>query len=47
MFENCFNQIHASSQVLALGDTEYQDEAMTINTTQTHGLFSNFDWKVA
>lgn len=46
MFENIFNQIHASSQVIALGDTEYQDEAITINTTQTHGLFSNFDWKV-
>jgi hypothetical protein len=46
MFENCFNQIHASSQVLALGDTEYRDEAITMNTAQTHGLFSNFDWKV-
>jgi hypothetical protein len=47
LFENCFNQIHASTQVIALGDTEYKDEAITINTTQTHGLFSNFDWKVA
>ena len=47
VFENIFNQIHATSQVIALGDTEYQDEAITINTTQTHGLFSNFDWKVA
>ena len=47
MFENCFNQIHASSQVIALGDTEYQDEAISLKTSQTHGLFSNFDWKVA
>ena len=47
MFENCFNQIHASSQVIALGDTEYKDEAIAISTTQTHGLFSSFDWKVA
>jgi len=46
LFENCFNQIHASTQVIALGDTEYKDEAITIKTTQTHGLFSNFDWKV-
>ena len=46
LFENIFNQIHASSQVLALGDTEYKDEAIVINTTQTHGLFSNFDWRV-
>ena len=47
LFENCFNQIHASSQVIALGDTEYEDEAIAISTTQTHGLFSNFDWKVS
>jgi hypothetical protein len=46
MFENCFNQIHASSQVIALGDTEYRDEAIVLSTSQTHGLFSNFDWKV-
>ena len=46
LFENCFIQIHASTQVIALGDTEYKDEAITIKTTQTHGLFSNFDWKV-
>ena len=46
LFENIFNQIHASSQVIALGDSEYKDEAITIKTTQTHGLFSNFDWKV-
>ena len=32
--------------MIALGDTEYKDEAIAINTTQTHGLFSNFDWKV-
>ena len=46
MFENCFNQIHASSQVIALGDTEYKDDAISISTSQTHGLFSSFDWKV-
>jgi hypothetical protein len=46
LFENIFNQIHASTQVIALGDSEYQDEGIAFNTTQTHGLFSNFDWKV-
>lgn len=46
LFENIFNQIHASSQVLALGDTEYKDEAIVITTTQTHGLFSEFEWRV-
>ncbi|HVP72509.1 MAG TPA: DUF1326 domain-containing protein [Phycisphaerales bacterium] len=46
LFENIFNQIHASSQVIALGDSEYKDEGIHFNTTETHGLFSNFDWKV-
>ena len=46
LFENCFNQIHASTQVIALGDTEYRDGAIVINNTGTHGLFSNFDWSV-
>jgi hypothetical protein len=43
-FENIFNQIHASSQVLALGDTEYADGTIVIHNTGSHGLFSNFDW---
>ncbi len=46
LFENIFNQIHASTQVIALGDTTYRDETIVINNTGTHGLFSNFDWKV-
>ena len=46
VFDNIFNQIHASRQVIALGDTEYRDEAIVINNTGTHGLFSNFDWRV-
>lgn len=45
-FENIFNQIHASTQVLALGDTQYHDGVIAIDTTQTHGLFSNFSWSV-
>ena len=47
LFENCFNQIHASTQVIALGDSEYKDEGIEFNNSQTHGLFSNFDWKVS
>ena len=46
VFENIFNQVHAPRQVLALGDTEYRDEAIVISNTGSHGLFSQFDWKV-
>ena len=31
MFENSFNQIHASTQVLALGDTEFDDGTILSN----------------
>ena len=47
LFENCFNQIHASTQVIALGDSEYTDDGIAFDNNQTHGLFSNFDWKVS
>jgi hypothetical protein len=46
LFENIFNQIHAPTQVIALGDTEYDDGAVTFRNTGSHGLFSNFDWAV-
>jgi hypothetical protein len=46
LFENIFNQIHAPTQVLALGDTQYDDGVIRIATSQTHGLFSNFNWAV-
>lgn len=46
LFENIFNQIHASTQVLATGATEYDDGVIRIQTSKTHGLFSNFDWRV-
>ena len=46
LFENIFNQIHAPTQVLALGDTQYDDGVIRISTNRTHGLFSNFDWAV-
>jgi hypothetical protein len=46
LFENIFNQIHASTQVVALGDAEYADGAITFQNAGSHGLFSNFDWAV-
>jgi hypothetical protein len=46
-FHNIFNQIHSSSQVLALGSTTYDDGVIRIATTQTHGLHSRFEWVVS
>ena len=47
LFDNIFNQIHAPRQVLALGETEYDDGTIVINNIGSHGLFSNFEWIVA
>ncbi|MFA5910354.1 MAG: DUF1326 domain-containing protein [Vicinamibacterales bacterium] len=44
LFENIFNQIHAPTQVVALGDTEYGDGRIVIRNAESHGLFSDFDW---
>jgi hypothetical protein len=46
LFENIFNQIHAPTQVLALGDSEYDDGVVSFRTTGSHGLFSQFEWRV-
>jgi hypothetical protein len=46
LFENIFNQIHAPTQVLALGETTYDDGVIKIQTSGSHGLFSMFDWAV-
>jgi len=46
LFENIFNQIHAPTQVIALGDAEYDDGVVRFSNAQSHGLFSNFDWSV-
>lgn len=45
-FGNIFNQIHAPTQVLALGETTYDDGVIKISNKSTHGLFSMFDWSV-
>jgi hypothetical protein len=45
-FENCFNQIHAPTQTLALGESEYDDGVVRFQTSGSHGLFSQFEWTV-
>ena len=47
LFDNIFNQIHAPTQVLALGDSEYDDGVVRFRNAGSHGLFSTFDWRVA
>jgi hypothetical protein len=47
LFENCFNQIHAPTQVIALGDSEYDDGVVSFRTRGSHGLFSHFEWTVS
>jgi hypothetical protein len=46
-FENIFNQIHGSTQVIALGQTQYDDGVIAIRTEKSHGLHSRFEWAVA
>jgi hypothetical protein len=46
-FENIFNQIHSSSQVIAFGDSRYDDGVIRFDTKRTHGLWSQFDWNVS
>lgn len=45
LFENIFNQIHASTQVVALGDSDYDDGRIVFHNSESHGLFSEFDWR--
>ena len=46
LFENAFNQIHAPTQVIALGDAEYDDGVVRFRNARSHGLFSTFEWTV-
>jgi hypothetical protein len=46
-FENIFNQIHAPSQVIAKGDTQYDDGRIVVNNEGTHALYSTFSWSVS
>ncbi len=45
-FRNMFNQVHASTQVIAQGDTTYDDGEIVSQNEGTHALHSHFDWSV-
>jgi len=45
VFENIYNQIHDSRQVIARGSTRCDDDGgIVIRTEDTHGLWSRFRW---
>ena len=46
LFENIFNQIHAPTQVIALGESDYDDGVVRFRTTGSHSTFSHFEWRV-
>jgi hypothetical protein len=46
LFENIFNQIHAPTQVIALGESDYDDGVVRFRTSGTHSTFSHFEWRV-
>lgn len=43
-FENIYNQIHDTTQVIARGSTRYDDGEIVISNEGTHGLWSRFRW---
>jgi hypothetical protein len=47
LLENIFNQIHAPTQVLALGQTHLSDPDFRSEMEGTHALYSRFSWEVA
>ncbi len=47
VMSNFFNQIHAPLQVLALGQTRSTNRALSIETENTHALYSKFSWQVS
>lgn len=47
LFENIFNQIHAPQQIVALGESQYDDGVIRFANAGSHGLFSSFEWTVA
>ncbi|MYG80608.1 MAG: DUF1326 domain-containing protein [Gemmatimonadetes bacterium] len=44
-FENIYNQIHDTTQVIARGSTRYDDGEIVIANDGTHGLWSHFRWE--
>jgi hypothetical protein len=45
-FQNMFNQIHATEQVIARGSSKYDDGVLRFRNEGSHGLWSRFSWKV-
>jgi hypothetical protein len=45
-FMNMFNQVHDSTQVIAQGNTVYDDGEIVLKSEGTHALHSRFDWSV-
>ena len=43
-FENMYNKIHDSTQVIATGSTRFDDGEIVIANDGTHGLWSRFRW---
>ncbi len=46
-FENMFNQIHSTSQVIARGNSHYDDGEIAFDAEGTHALYSAFHWSVS
>jgi len=47
LLENAFNQIHAPTQVLALGQSRLSDPEFRFEMEGSHALYSRFSWEVA
>ncbi|MCG8607503.1 DUF1326 domain-containing protein [bacterium] len=45
LLSNLFNQIHAPSQVVARGRTEYSDQEFKFTLEGSHATYSKFSWK--
>jgi len=46
VFGNMYNQIHPPEQMIATGSSSYDDGTIRFDITDTHGLYSHFDWSV-
>ncbi len=42
--ENIHNQVHGSSQILALGTTTFETGNFSLITEKTHAIYSEFSW---
>jgi hypothetical protein len=45
--QNMFNQLHAATQVVSRGSTDYDDGVIVFDNDGTHGLYSHFSWAVS